>query len=100
MQGAPTAGRVAEVGSADFQVCRIASFQTCAVRILENPALCRLGSRRYSRFGNLRYCWATRPVVGAACRSARMRLLPSTATVGVFRHAPAKPPEATPMRQQ
>ena len=39
--------------SADFQVCCSAGFQTR--RATELFAPCRLGSRRYSRFGNLRY---------------------------------------------
>src|SRR5439155_13205596 len=45
--------------SAGFRTCCIAGFQTrrrpncrCAQSIFK---LCRLGSRRYSRFGNLRY---------------------------------------------
>src|SRR5262249_21399907 len=39
--------------SADFQVCCIAGFQTCERH--EYTEACRLGNRRYSRFGNLRY---------------------------------------------
>jgi hypothetical protein len=45
--------------SADFQVCCVAGFQTrgaCEVWAWgELPTARRLGSRRYSRFGNLRY---------------------------------------------
>jgi len=39
--------------SADFPVCRIADFQIR--RFSANSKCCRLGSRRYSRFRNLRY---------------------------------------------
>ena len=46
-------------GSAGFPACCIAGFQTCErsnnSHRYELPMPCRLGSRRYSRFGNLRY---------------------------------------------
>jgi hypothetical protein len=45
----------------DFPVCRIAGFQTCVVRTLSNSTVYGHGCRRYSKFGNQRYTWATRP---------------------------------------
>src|ERR1022692_413387 len=44
--------------SADFQICCIAGFPTCGCTGIQRPsasAPCRLGSRRYSRLGSLRY---------------------------------------------
>jgi hypothetical protein len=41
------------LGSAGFQVCRVAGFQTGTA--IEGLAPGRPGSRRNSRFGNLRY---------------------------------------------
>src|ERR1035441_7032163 len=51
--------------SADFQICYIAGFPTCGCTGTQRPpafAPCRLGSRRYSRLGSLRYVSAARAV--------------------------------------
>jgi hypothetical protein len=46
-------GAVASKRSGDGQVCCVADFQICGSPAM--AASCRLGSRRHSRFGNLRY---------------------------------------------
>jgi hypothetical protein len=49
----PISHKLRRLGSADFQVCCIAGFQTGESS--EGESSSDLGSRRHSRFGNLRY---------------------------------------------